>query len=840
MSRIESRPRAREQRTVCIQSWRHRQRKEHASLRECASPAGLARVAIFCVLGFMFLPHSGALEAQLLEQSSLTFQDRDPEFRLTLDHLAQDLRWMGLAPRQVTWSPDGSWVYFRWREDPEPEQHPDTDPWYAVDRAGTEVRRVDDREAALIPAGPVRWSLDRAAATWARDGTLFVWTEGEGTRPAFTSGDGLGNVRMASDGSRVTFSLQPSGPNADLWELEVDGLRARQLVRMVAEEDDEPPTEAARWLRDQQVELLETIRRDQRREATADSARRALRAEPVLEIPLGEKVRAHDLQLSPDRRWVTFRWEEEPASDRGTSYMDFVHESGYATELEARPKVGEPLSRHRLGIVAWEPGVPADSVEVTWVESEAEGETIAHGPYWNPRGTAGVVQILSMDHKERWISLVEPESGQTTVLDHQEAEAWIGGPLVGGRWSPGWLQWLPDGERFAFVSEATGWAMLHLSDLEGNVERLTDGEWEVRGAELSPDGGTWYLSTSREHPGEEQFYHLPARGGELERITPEEGTYGAVVSPDGRRVATTFESHRFMPDLYLLDNGSGAEKLRITKSGSDDYYRIPWVASEIRRHDDPAGEDAWVEIYEAPPEANGAAVLYAHGCGECAQGVVKGWSRVSHRVYGNYLYQQGYTFANLDYRGSWGYGHANRTYAYRQMGISDVDSSLPVLDILARERGVDPGRVGVYGGSYGGFFTLMALLRHPDRFAAGVAIYPVADWAHYNHGYTSRILNGAPYEDEEAYRVSSPIYYVDGPYRAGLQIQHGLLDGNVQIQDVFRLTQVMMEQDRDFDLVVYPVEGHGWSEEPTRRDSFRRMTRWWDAHLLDGAGTADH
>jgi dipeptidyl aminopeptidase/acylaminoacyl peptidase len=794
----------------------------------------------FIAAGAATLAFPHAVGGQLLEQSPLTFEDRDPSFRITLDHLAEDLRWMGVPPRQLTWDPGGDWLYFRWREDPEPEQHPDTDPWYAVNRQGTDVRRVDAEEAALIPAGSTSWSADRRVAAWSRDGTLFVWTAAQGTRPAFTADDGLGNVRTAASGDRVTFSVTPSGRDADLWEVEVEGFRARRLVRMVAEEDEEPPTEAARWLHDQQRELLETVRRDERRRAAADSVRRSLRAEPVLEIPLGERVRAHDLQVSPDGAWVTFRWEEEPSTDRRTSYMDFVHESGYATELRARPKVGEPLSRHRMGIVAYEPGLPADSVVVTWVEAPTEKEAIVHGPYWNPQGTAAVVQILSMDHKERWIAGLDPSSGQVQVLDHQEAEAWIGGPLVGGRWAPGWLEWLPEGDAFAFVSEATGWAMLHLAALDGNVERLTEGEWEVRGAELSPDGRRWHLTTSREHPGEEQFYHLPVRGGELVRITPEEGTYGAVVSPDGRRVATTFESDRFMPDLYVLENRPGADKARITKSGTDDYFRIPWVATEIRRHDDPAGEDAWVEIYDTPDDANRAAVLYAHGCGECAQGVVKAWSRVSHRLYGNYLYQRGYTFANLDYRGSWGYGHANRTYAYRQMGISDVDSSLPVLDILAGERGVDPGRIGVYGGSYGGFFTLMSLLRHPDRFAAGVAIYPVADWAHYNHGYTSRILNGAPYEDEEAYRVSSPIYYVDGPYREGLQIQHGLLDGNVQIQDVFRLTQVMMEHDRDFDLVVYPVEAHGWSEEPTRRDSFRRMTRWWETHLLDDAMAADH
>ena len=229
------------------------------------------------------------------------------------------------------------------------------------------------------------------------------------------------------------------------------------------------------------------------------------------------------------------------------------------------------------------------------------------------------------------------------------------------------------------------------------------------------------------------------------------------------------------------------------------------------------------------------AVVYAHGCGECAQAVVKGWARSGSIVYANYLIQRGYAAASVDYRGSSGYGHRNRTYAYRQMGVSDIDSALPLLDILVDQRGVARDRIGVYGGSYGGFFTLMSLFRNPGKYAAGVALYPVTDWVHYNQGYTSRILNGNQLDDEEAYRVSSPVYYADGLQDA-LQIQHGLVDNNVQIQDSFRLAQMLIEKQKDFDLVVYPVEDHGWDEIPTRRDSYRRMTDFFDRYLGGGSG----
>ena len=150
--------------------------------------------------------------------------------------------------------------------------------------------------------------------------------------------------------------------------------------------------------------------------------------------------------------------------------------------------------------------------------------------------------------------------------------------------------------------------------------------------------------------------------------------------------------------------------------------------------------------------------------------------------------------------------------------------------------GVDRGSIGLYGGSCGGFFTIMSLFRHPGKYKAGVALYPVTDWAHYNQGYTSRILNGTPQSDDEAYRRSSPIYYAEG-LSDHLQIQHGLVDNNVQIQDSFRLSQILMEMKKDFDMVVYPVEDHGWDEVPSRRDSYRRMTEWFNRHLLGGSGS---
>ncbi|MCG8605785.1 prolyl oligopeptidase family serine peptidase, partial [bacterium] len=745
----------------------------------------------------VFLTVSPLAAMQVVSQSNLTFDDADPSMQLTLDHLSKSSRWMGVPPRQLRWSPDSKWIYFRWRENPSEEQQRDTDPWYRSNKHGTRVTKVSDDEAKLIPANNIVWSTNRGVAAWSNQGTLFVWSRKKGTRAVYTTSARIGGLDVASDGSRVFFStagLSNFGTdNGDLWAFDLNENRAAQIaVVFNRDPKKDGKTDAAKWLRKQQTDLIEFVAKRKRDQAVADSINRIRSWETPQGIPIQKGERARNIRPSPDGQYLTFLWVKDKARDHRTGYMEFVNETGYATKRDARPKVGEPLADYKMGVVRVDASLSRDSIKVAWVDDGVDKKTIIHGPYWSPTGSDAVVQILSMDHKDRWIAKLDIETGTTTVIDHQHEDAWIGGPLVVGRWAPGFLQWLPDGSGFGFASTATGWAMLYLADLNSKVTQLTDGEWEVRNASLSPDGKTWNLVTSKEHPGEEHLYQLPARGGELVRITLGEGIHRPVVSPDGKRVATLFETPKMMPDLYMLDNRTGASKRRVTKSGTDEFYRYKWANSEIISFPDKEGNETWAEVWDLPAKQNRAAVVYAHGCGECAQAVNKGWTRISSVLYANYMRQLGYTMASIDYRGSSGYGHKNRTYAYRGMGIRDIDSGLPLLDILGDRYGVDKKRIGVYGGSYGGFYTLMSLFRHPGKYAAGVALYPVTDWAHYNQGYTSRILNGSQLDDEEAYKRSSPVYYAQNLQDA-LQIQHGLVDGNVQIQDSFRLSQMLME-----------------------------------------------
>ncbi|MCH7548317.1 MAG: prolyl oligopeptidase family serine peptidase [Candidatus Krumholzibacteriota bacterium] len=203
-------------------------------------------------------------------------------------------------------------------------------------------------------------------------------------------------------------------------------------------------------------------------------------------------------------------------------------------------------------------------------------------------------------------------------------------------------------------------------------------------------------------------------------------------------------------------------------------------------------------------------------------------------MFNNFLASRGYTVLNVDFRASAGYGRSYRTAIYKHMGGRDLGDIEDGAKYLMREHGVGRGQVGVYGGSYGGFLTLMAMFTKSETFAAGAALRSVTDWAHYNHWYTSRIL-GIPAEDPEAYRRSSPIYFAEG-LEGHLLMLHGLRDTNVLAEDILRLSQRLIELGKeDWELALHPAENHGYESASSWTDQITRAYKLFERVLPSDA-----
>src|SRR5438874_1337800 len=217
------------------------------------------------------------------------------------------------------------------------------------------------------------------------------------------------------------------------------------------------------------------------------------------------------------------------------------------------------------------------------------------------------------------------------------------------------------------------------------------------------------------------------------------------------------------------------------------------------------------------------------------QNTINGWNNYYREfMFNELLTQKGYVVLDIDYRGSAGYGRDWRTDVYDFLGGKDYDDHLDAIDFMIKNYAVNPAKIGVYGGSYGGFMAEMLAFRAADKIAAAAALRPVADWKNYyvsSPGYTAQRL-GFPDKNPEAYKRSSPISYADG-LKTNLLILHGIVDDNVPVQDTQQLIEKLVRLGKTpyFEAMLYPSESHGFVRPESWRDEYERILAFFEKHL---------
>ncbi|HEU4564377.1 MAG TPA: prolyl oligopeptidase family serine peptidase [Gemmatimonadaceae bacterium] len=782
-------------------------------MRSLLLPGALAALAVGAPLRAQTAPRPGAFDF------SIPSIMRGPEI-------------VGREPQNVRFTADGQWIYFTWLE-------PGTD-WREAPRphrvrpaAGARPERVS--EAHMDSVGPLlatrRLSPDRRLAAVEYQGDLYLVDMRRGAARRLTETlDAERSPTFDADGRRVFFLR---GDN--VYAVDVDGGLVRQVSDIRAgPEPKEDTTRAGQRaaLEREQRALFESVRDRLRADSIAKAERRAREARRVKTLWLRKGERVASLSVSPSGRALLITTSVPAEGEREAIVPQFVTASGYTEELKPRAKVGDVQRGGRVAFMS----LPAG--EVRWLQpipgDTANAPAVANVLGWSDDGSLALLFAVAADWKVRYLHTVSADSGSLRTVDVLRDSAWVDGPCFGcGGWYDG-------GRRIWFVSEASGWAHLYSTDAHGGDRRqLTSGQWEVLDAELSPDGREFRLHTSEVSPFERHFYRLPAAGGTPQRITRAPGGHTVTVSPDGRLLADVYSTANRPPELFVMPYRAGETRMtQLTTSPTKEWLSFPWVKPEIVMIPASDGAKVPARIYrpkELGAQPNGAAVIFVHGAGYL-HNVHDYWSTYFREyMFNHYLASKGYVVLDLDYRGSAGYGRDWRTAIYRHMGGRDLQDHVDASRWLRAEYGIDPERVGIYGGSYGGFITLMALFTEPEQFGAGAALRSVTDWAHYNHWYTRRILN-LPESDSLAYRRSSPIYFADG-LRDPLLIAHGMVDVNVHFQDVVRLSQRLIELGKtDWEMAVYPVEDHAFVRPSSWADEYRRIFELFERHI--GAGRA--
>ncbi len=502
-----------------------------------------------------------------------------------------------------------------------------------------------------------------------------------------------------------------------------------------------------------------------------------------------------------------------------------------AKQDEARDPVGDPAGDAKGDDDDGEGGDEAGS-EDDEKEAEPKPRPVRFDPVsFNRDGTRAVAQIYSNDNKDRWIAAIDLEQGALRPLHRITDPAWINYAFRD-------LGWMPDDETVFFLSEETGYSHLTLMDsATGERVQVTEGPFVVRSPQVSADGEFLYFEANRGHPGVFEVYRADtsrAGAGETEQITNLGGLNSFRLSPDDSQLLIVHSTATRPPELWRHGAAPGSDPVRLTDTVSPEFLGIAWEAPRfVEVPSTHVERPIHARLYlpsESVAVARRPAVVFVHGAGYL-QNAHQGWSSYFREfMFHTLLTRRGYVVLDMDYRASAGYGRDWRAAIYRQMGTPELEDLADGIDYLVAEHGVDRERIGVYGGSYGGFVTFMAMFQRPELFAAGAALRPVTDWAHYNHGYTSNILN-TPELDPEAYERSSPIEFADG-LRKPLLICTGMLDDNVLFQDSVRLVQRLIELGKqDWELAVYPAEAHGFVEPSSWLDEYRRVLKLFETHL---------
>lgn len=741
---------------------------------------------------------------------------------LALKEIMKGNDFVGEQPDYFRWSVDGSTIYFEWN------------PTNEIG-SSTYVYSITSKNPQPVKADPSSiFEFDKLQHTFAInyysiDGALVSYDKKlKKAKLIYQTGQNVHSIQRVNNASLVYFQQ-----GFNLFQYDQPSGSVKQITNFKSGNAPENPSDST-FLMKEENSLFQYIQ-DQNKAGEWYEKNSVTRYAFPSAIFMG-KEQLENLQISPSAEFVAFRFSDYP-KEIETHVDHHISADGHTYPVPARAKVSDEDPSHRLGIL----NIQKDSIyfidfsKLTDIRKKPaylndtnvytnDRKIIMHSLKFATNSNLAVCDVRSYDNKDRWIVLIDLAKGTFTEIDHQHDEAWIGGPGISS-WNgeEGTLGWLKDNKTVYFQSEETGYSHLYFYNLIAKKkEQRTEGKWEVHKLELSNDGNAFYVTCNKTHPGNRDFYRYDINARKMVPILTKPGYHDVTLSPDEKTLAVRYSFKNKPWELYTAVNTSSSQLKQITHSTTKEFDSYKWREPEVITFKGSDGKDVYARLYNPTGNKNQAAVIFVHGAGYL-QNAHNYWSNYYREyMFHNMLVDNGFTVLDIDYRASEGYGRDYRTAIYRHMGGQDLQDHLSGKAYLVNQLGIDSNRIGIYGGSYGGFITLMAMLTTPGEFPCGAALRSVTDWAHYNHEYTSNILN-YPGTDPEAYRKSSPIYYANN-LEGKLLMLHGMVDDNVQFQDVVRLSQRFIELGKvNWELAVFPVEAHGFKEAYSWNDEYRRI-----------------
>jgi dipeptidyl aminopeptidase/acylaminoacyl peptidase len=761
---------------------------------------------------------------------------------ITIEQAMADPDWIGPPVEKAWWSWNSQQVEYDLKRQGSPVRDTFRQP---ID--GSVAGQVaDDQRGTLDVATPV-YDAQRTRSVFTRNGDVFVRDLRSGALTQLTrSNERAVAASFAADGGVIWRT----GTNWFHWNAATG---TRQVAQLRAEKN---PADAPKAddLREQQLRTLETLRRDRdQREALKaqeESWRRADATRAAGPVYLGAEVEIVDSILSPTTQHLIVVTKPKNFDDgRGGKMPLYVTESGYEESEDTRSRVGRNgFAPHALWLVDARSGkvsplkldtLPGINVDPLAALRKAAGKDALKGDRsvqvlrgmgepgirWNAAGDSAAVMLRANDNKDRWIVAVDT-AGKVDNRHRLTDNAWI-------NWGFNDFGWMADGRTLWLLSEESGYSHLYTQQGNGKAKAITGGQWEASMPVQRADGQGFYFLCNLQAPGDYEVCDVDATGGKVREVTALDGVEDFSLSPDGNKVLVRYGNAYLPPQLAVVGAAGGEAKV-LTDTRSAAFKAREWIQPQLVKVPSKHGAGhVWAKYYgpeKMEPGKQYPIAMFVHGAGYLQNVHLRYPNYFREQMFHNLLVQEGYVVLDMDFRGSEGYGRDWRTAVYRNMGHPELEDYKDGLDWLVETKQGNRDKAGIYGGSYGGFMTFMALFRSPGTFKAGAALRPVVDWMQYNHGYTSNILN-TPDIDPEAYRKSSPIEYAEG-LQDNLLIAHGMMDDNVFFQDSINLSQRLIELQKDhWTIAPYPLERHGYTRPDSWLDQYKRILKLFEETL---------
>ena len=788
------------------------------------------------------------------QPASLTLEQimADPDWISAQIELPEGFETRGMPPH---FGVDGQSVYYKLKRNGSPLKD-----LHRIDLKSGADTVIDAAVMNGADGAPIVYDQQNNHAAFVRNGDVYLRDLHSGATLQITrSGEDERSPQFSADGRWLTFRSD------NKWYVHDVTSGVTGSAPEIKPEKDPDAAPKADDLRDTQLRIFSTLKKAHDDKKAVRDYNEAMQRGDATRAPLpfyiGDDVKLVDTALSPDARWMlAVTAPKNHDEGRKGKLTRYVTESGYEEFEDERIRAGRndppanelwlfDIAAHTQTKLAFDalPGLHDDPLKAIRDENAKEQKKSADkksddgksessrkardiqiaGIAFARDGSSAAVQLRANDNKDRWIATVDASSKKLAVQHRLHDPAWI-------NWNFNEFGWENDSRTLWYVSEESGYAQLYAKGIGGAPHELTRGTFEVMHPQLSADGKWFYVLSNKQAPYAYDVYRVGTSGGELQRLTTYEGVEQFQLSHDGAQLLVAHSGSYLPPQIGIVSADGGRSPRELTDTRTAAYKAITWVQPEILQIPSTHFKGSVYAKFYKPANFDKSqkhpAVMFVHGAGYTQNVHEKFPYYFREQMFHNLLLQHGYIVLDMDYRASEGYGRDWRDAIYRQMGHPELEDLLDGKKWLVDNWNVDAKRVGIYGGSYGGFMTLMALFRAPGEFAAGAALRPVTDWMQYDDEYTSDILN-RPQVDAIAYKRSSPIEFADG-LKDALLICHGVIDDNVLFEDSMRLYERLIELHKDnFTISPYPLDRHGFTNADSWLDEYKRIYKLFETNL---------